>query len=146
MKTRNFRDQIDHERVVAAIRAAESASRGEIRVHVAHHSVGDAEAAASAVFTKLGMSATAERNGVLLYVAPESQRFAVLGDTAINARCGAAFWRDVADAMQRAFREGRFTDGLVEGIATVGQALAREFPRVPGQGDENELPDSVSQD
>jgi uncharacterized membrane protein len=146
MKVSNFHDQIDHERIVAAIRAAEERSRGEIRVHVAHHSVGDAEAAAAAAFTKLGMSATAERNGVLIYVAPRSQRFAVVGDTAIHGRCGDAFWRGVAATMEKAFREGRFTDGIVEGIGTVGLALAREFPRVAGKRDENELPDAVSEE
>ncbi len=146
MKVSNFHNQIDHERIVAAIRAAEERSRGEIRVHVAHHSVGDAEAAAAAAFTKLGMSGTAERNGVLIYVAPRSQRFAVVGDTAIHGRCGEAFWRGVAATMEQAFREGRFTDGIVEAIGTVGLALAREFPRVAGKRDENELPDAVSEE
>jgi uncharacterized membrane protein len=146
MKLSNFRDQIDHDRIVAAIRAAERQSRGEIRVHVVHHSIGDAEAAAAVAFTKLGMTATAERNGVLIYVAPRSQRFAVVGDTAIHERCGPAFWRGVAAAMEQAFREGRFTDGLVEGISTVGEALAREFPRDAGKSDANELPDTVSEE
>jgi uncharacterized membrane protein len=146
MKVSNFRDQIDHDRIVAAIRAAEERSRGEIRVHVVHHSVGDAESAAAAAFTRLGMTATAERNGVLIYVAPRSQRFAVMGDTAIHGRCGDAFWRGVAATMQQAFRDGRFTDGIVEAIAAVGQALTREFPRVAGKTDENELPDAVSEE
>ena len=146
MKLRHFRDQIDHERVVTAIREAEGRSRGEVRVHVVHHRVGDVEAAAAAAFAKLGMTSTAERNGVLIYVAPRSQRFAVVGDTAIHERCGARFWRDVAASMGQAFREGRFSDGLVEGIATVGLALAREFPRISGQGDKNELPDTVSEE
>jgi uncharacterized membrane protein len=146
MKVSSFHDQIDHDRIVSAIRAAEEQSRGEIRVHVAHHSVGDAEAAAAATFTRLGMSATAERNGVLIYVAPRSQRFAVVGDTAIHGRCGDAFWRGVAATMERAFRERRFTDGIVEAIGSVGVALAREFPRVTGKRDENELPDAVSEE
>ncbi|MFI5184663.1 MAG: TPM domain-containing protein, partial [Vicinamibacteria bacterium] len=145
MKLKDFRDRIDHERIVAAIREAEGRSRGEIRVHVVHHSIGDVEAAAGAAFARLGMTSTAERNGVLIYVAPRSQRFAVVGDTAIHERCGPGFWRDVAAAMEQAFREGRFSDGLVDGIAAVGAALAREFPRVAGQVDENELPDTVSE-
>jgi uncharacterized membrane protein len=145
MKFGNFQEQIDHERVVAAIREAESQSRGEIRVHVVRNSVGDVEAAATAAFSKLGMNATAERNGVLLYVAPASQRFAVVGDKAIHERCP-GLWRDVAAAMEGAFREARFTDGLVEGIAAVGEALAREFPRTLGRADRNELPDEVSEE
>ncbi|MFI5183271.1 MAG: TPM domain-containing protein, partial [Vicinamibacteria bacterium] len=145
MRFKSFREQLDHERIVAAIREAEKKSRGEIRVHVVRHSVGDVEAAASAAFSKLGMAATAERNGVLLYVAPASQRFAVVGDTAIHERCP-GLWRDVATAVERAFREGRFTDGLVEGVAAIGEALEREFPRTPGLSDRNELPDEVSEE
>ena len=91
------------------------------------------------------MDATAERNGVMVYVAPASQRFAVVGDTAIHERCP-DLWRDVAGAMEEAFREGRFTEGLVEGIGAIGEALTREFPRGPGSADANELPDEVSEE
>ena len=145
MRFMSFRGQIDHERVVAAIREAEMGSRGEIRVHVVRHSVGDVEAAAAAAFRHLGMHATAERNGVLVYVAPASQRFAVVGDAAIHERCP-DLWREVAAAMEGAFRRGLFTEGLVEGMGAIGRALAREFPRMPGSADTNELPDEVSEE
>ncbi len=139
-----FVDALDDERIVAAIREAESRSRGEIRVHVAEEAVEDPQSAGAAVFEALGMTATAERNGVLLFVAPASRRFAVLGDTAIHERCGPDFWATVAEAMAAEFRAGRFTEGILAGVAAVGVELARHFPRAPGQTDRNELPDSVS--
>jgi len=143
-ETRDFVAALDEERIVAAIRAAESRTSGEIRVHVAEHSVEDVEAAGAKAFEALGMTATAARNGVLLFVAPASRRFAVLGDVAIHERCGDGFWREVADAMAGEFRAGRFSDGIVAGIAAVAAELARHFPRAPGEADRNELPDTVS--
>src|SRR5262245_36938266 len=145
MKPAEFVKGLDHGRIVDAIRAAEARSRGEVRVHVSRGAVEDAQAAAAAQFQALGMSATAERNGVLVYVAPANQRFAVIGDAAIHERCGAAFWSEVSAAMAGAFREGRFTEGIVEAVARVGDALARHFPPTGGE-DRNELPDDVSED
>ena len=144
MKPAQFVSDLDHNRIVEAIRRVETASRGEVRVHVAKEKVEDARAAAAAQFDKLAMSATTERNGVLVYVAPASQRFAVIGDAAIHQLCGEAFWNEVALAMEGAFREGHFTEGIVEAVRRVGEALARHFPRLGGT-DVNELPDEVSE-
>jgi uncharacterized membrane protein len=146
MKPKDFVGALDDERIVAAIREAEGRTRAEIRVHVTAKPVEDAKQAAAQAFAKLGMSATAERNAVLIFLAPRSRSFAVLGDAGIHERCGEEFWARVASAMSAAFRESRFSEGLVAGIAAVGSELARHFPRHPGDGDRNELPDTVSRD
>ncbi len=146
MKTRDFVHALDDERIVAAIREAEGQTRAEIRVHVTHKPVDDAKQTGALVFEKLGMAATAERNGVLIFLAPESRRFAVLGDVGIHERCGEEFWTRVASAMSAQFHEARFNEGLVAGIAAVGSELARHFPRREGDADRNELPDAVSRD
>jgi uncharacterized membrane protein len=142
----DFVGSVDHARVVEAIRSAEARSRAEIRVHVVHGVVDDAQKAAAATFEKLGMTRTAERNGVLILVAPKSRRFAIVGDVGIHEKCGATVWREAAAAMESAFRQGRFTDGLVDGIARAGTALAEHFPRLEGVADENELSDEVSEE
>jgi uncharacterized membrane protein len=141
-----FLDALDDGRVVAAIRDAESRSRAEIRVHVTDEAVVDVAAAAAAVFESLEMTRTAERNGVLLYFAPETQRFAVIGDAGIHGASRPGFWAAVAETMTPFFRQGRFTDGVVAGVLAVGAELARLFPRPPGATDVNELPDAVSRD
>lgn len=146
METKRFLSTLDQDRLVAAIRLAEEGSHGEIRVHVSNQTVDDVEAAAAVQFEKLGMTKTERRNGVLIFVAPASQKFAVLGDQGIHERCGAGFWTDVASAMQDDFRDGRFTDGLVKGVARAGAALAEHFPRAEGAADVNELPDDVTED
>lgn len=132
---------IDEPRVVAAIAAAEQRTSGEIRVLVARQPAPDPVAAARAHFVRLGMTQTAARNGVLIFVAPASHTFAVLGDTGIHEKCGDAFWRELADAMGERFKRGEFTDGIVLAIERAAALLAAHFPRRPD--DRNELSDVV---
>lgn len=146
MKLQGFLKALDHDRVVEAIRRAEAGTRGEIRVHASNKTVEDAQAAAAELFEKLGMTGTKERNGVLIYVAPRSRRFAILGDSGIHEKCGPGFWQEVAAAMEADFREQRFTEGLVKGVERAGETLAVHFPRAAGDRDLNELPDAVSED
>ena len=145
MKTNEFLHQLDHDRILAAIGEAESRSRGEVRVHVTNQKPADVEKAAAAQFERLGMTATAPRNGVLIYVAPVVQQFAVIGDLAIHERGGPGFWAAIAQAMEEDFRAGRFTDGIVKGVARAGDALATHFPRTD-KPDTDELSNTVTQD
>lgn len=124
--------KIDHDRVLAAIRAAEERSSGEIRVLVARHKSADPVAAAQGYFNELGMAKSPHRNGVLIYVAPRSRNFAVIGDSAVHEKCGDAFWKGLAEAMGGYFKDGRFTEGLVHGVERAGELLARTFPRAAG--------------
>jgi uncharacterized membrane protein len=141
MKTKAFFNQLDHDRMVAAIVAAEKHTSGEIRVYVSHRKVKDVRHAAVRQFHKLKMHRTKHRNAVLIFVAPESQNFFVVGDEAVHAKCGETFWEQVAAEMQQHFRQGRFTDGIIHGIQTAGKLLAQHFPR--DRAGRNELPDSI---
>lgn len=134
---------IDNAAVVAAIAAAELRTSGEIRVLVSRREAPDPVAAARLQFERLGMTKTAERNGVLIFLAPRSRTFAVLGDTGVHARCGETFWAELASAMTERFRAGDFTAGLVQGIERAGTLLAEHFPR--RDDDSDELPNEVEQ-
>lgn len=124
--------RIEHGRVVEAIRAAESRTSGEIRVLIARHKAPDPLAAAQAYFNKFKMARSPQRNGVLIFVAPRSRNFAVIGDSGVHEKCGDAFWSDLAEAMSGHFKRGEFTEGVVHGIERAGELLARTFPRLPG--------------
>ncbi|MGD0651349.1 MAG: TPM domain-containing protein [Verrucomicrobiia bacterium] len=141
MKTKAFFSQLDHNRMVAAIVDAEKHISGEIRVYVSHRKVRDVRHAAIHHFLKLGMHQTKHRNAVLIFVAPESQNFFVVGDEGVHAKCGDALWEQVASEMGELFKNGKFTDGIVHGIHTAGKLLAEHFPQ--HGSDHNELPDSV---
>jgi uncharacterized membrane protein len=135
---------IDDARVVSAIAAAETRTSGEIRVVVSQRSIEDPLAEAARQFEKLGMTATAARNGVLIFVAPRSHTFAVIGDRGVHEKCGEPFWRALADAMRDRFKAGDFTAGVVLAIERAGALLAEHFPRQPD--DRDELPNAVAGD
>jgi uncharacterized membrane protein len=124
-----FTPRIAHKRVVEAIRRAEETTSGEIRVLIARHKAADPVAAAQSYFNRLGMANSAHRNGVLIFVAPKSRSFAVIGDSGVHERCGDAFWADLAKTMGDHFRRGQLTDGLVHAIEHAGKLLAGTFPR-----------------
>ena len=146
MRLKHFLDRLDRDRIVEAIRAAESRSRGEIRVHASNRAVVDVHKAAARQFEKLGMAGTAEGTGVLIFVAPLSRNFAILGDHGIHAKCGDELWRAVAAAMEKDFRAGRFGEGIVKAVERAGEVLAEHFPRLKGVADKDELPNEVSED
>ena len=132
----------EQEQVIAAIKQAELKTSGEIRVHIERHHEDEPYARATEIFGKLGMHETAQRNGVLIYVATGDHRFAIIGDEGIDAVTPDDFWESTKDAMQTLFRVGRFADGLVAGIMSVGTELLHHFPYQ--DDDENELPDEIS--
>ena len=144
MKTKHLLTEMDHDRITAAIATAEKHTSGEIRVYVSHRKVRDPRHAAAHQFVKLGMDKTKHRNAVLIFIAPESQNFAILGDVAVHAKCGESFWEQVAGAMRELFRQRKFTEGIVHGIDTAGKLLAQHFPSQTA--DHNELSDSVVED
>jgi uncharacterized membrane protein len=146
MKPRDFLNQLDDARVVEAIMAAERRTSGEIRVFVSGRKLGSDEvvARAAARFEKLGMMATRERNGVLLYFVPRERKYAVIGDRGIHEKCGPDFWREIATGLHVRLVRGEFTEGVVEAIERAGEALARYFP---SRGDDrDELPNEISRD
>lgn len=144
MKASTFLSQLRHDEIVAAIREAEKTTSGEIRVFISRNPVETPVGVAQAHFRKMGMDKTRHRNAVLIFVAPRTHKFAVIGDTGVHQHCGDAFWRELAEEMTGYFRKSEFTAGIVHGIRKAGQLLARHFPASPG--DQNELSDDVAHD
>ena len=132
---------IEDARVMSAIAAAEQRTSGEIRVVLSQRKTDDPVLAAQKEFERLGMTQTAARNGVLIFLAPASRTSAVIGDRGVHEKCGDAFWRELATAMTGCFVRGEFTAGLVLGIERAGALLAEHFPQQPD--DRNEMPDSI---
>jgi uncharacterized membrane protein len=134
---------IDVARVEAAIRQAESRTSGEIRVAVSRfYFWGDVRFAAEGAFTRLRMTRTQHRNGVLIFVAPRRRQFVILADVGIHARVGDAAWETIAAEMGAEFRRGDRTGALEHGIAAIGDRLTRYFMADPSH-DANELPDEL---
>ena len=144
MNAKEFLKQLRHDDIVAAIREAEQKTSGEIRVFISHKKIENPIGTAQAAFVNLGMTKTRERNGVLIFVAPRTRRFAVIGDEGVHQRCGDEFWQTLATEMSGHFKESQFNEGVIYAVRTAGALLAEHFPHRPD--DANELPDSVAHD
>jgi uncharacterized membrane protein len=136
MQQKEFLAQLDQPRVVDAISAAEKRTSGEIRVHIQPKAGDDIRAIAERTFERLGMTKTELRNGVLLFIACEEQRFTILGDRGIDEKVPAGFWDEIAARLTIRFKAGEYTDGIVEAIRSAGEELRHYFPRAEGDVDE----------
>ena len=80
------------------------------------------------VFAQLRVWDTEHNNGVLIYLLLADRDVEIVADRGISARVPAAQWEAVCQAMESAFRAGRFEQGALEGIRAVGELLARHYP------------------
>jgi uncharacterized membrane protein len=144
MKASSFFTKEQQALIIAAVKEAEENTSGEIRVHIETNCQVDVLDRAAWIFEKLGMHKTAERNGVLFYLAVEDKKFAVIGDSGINAKVPEGFWDSVKELLKKEFIAGRFTEGLSEGIIQAGKQLKSHFPHQ--KDDVNELSDEISFD
>lgn len=142
MHQKDFLASLDQQRIVDAIATAEKMTSGEIRVHIQPRAQGDIRANAERTFERLGMTKTALRNGVLLFIACEEQRFVILGDKGIDEKVPAGFWDEIAAKLTIRFQSGEFTDGIVEAIHSAGEELRHDFPRA--QADVDELTNTIN--
>ncbi|HEY6136951.1 MAG TPA: TPM domain-containing protein [Thermoanaerobaculia bacterium] len=142
MDQKEFLARLDQQRIVEAIRAAENETSGEIRVHVQPKARGgDSRFVAERTFERLGMTKTAARNGVLLFIASEEQGFVILGDRGIDEKVPAGFWDEIAAKLTIRFKNGEFTEGIVDAVTAAGEHLKELFPRAAD--DVNELSDDI---
>ena len=142
MRTKEFLSKVEHDRIVHAIREAESKTSGEIRVYVQRGKLNaDPLIVAQKKFQQLKMHKTQEHNAVLIFVAPREHKFAVVGDKAIHEKCGDEFWQRIVEGMRVHFQNEKFSHALIEAIQEISKLLAEHFPKTLGNG--NELPDDV---
>lgn len=131
----------EQELIASAIAGAEKATSGEIRIAIEKHCHGSAFERATQYFAELGMDKTAQRNGVLIYLASEDRKFAIIGDRGIDNVVPDDFWETTQVAMKAHFLSGNMADGIIAGISLAGEKLALFFPYQ--NGDINELPNDI---
>lgn len=128
--------------MVAAIQEAEKNTSGEIRIHFENYCKKDVLDCAAEAFAQLKMHKTALRNGVLVYIALEDKKMAILGDAGINAKVPANFWNEIKNRMIENFRKGQICEGVCNAVREIGIQLKTYFPYQTE--DINELPDEIS--
>lgn len=138
-----FLSKEEEEFIVEAIKKAEKQTSGEIRIHVEGDCKYDVIDRAVNVFEKLGMASTELRNGVLIYVAVNDRKLAIIGDKGINEKVPDNFWDAIKQDMQEHFKKGQFTEGLIKAITKAGEQLKAHFPH-GGAQDTDELSNQIS--
>ena len=138
----NFLSKEDELEIVEAIKQAEKATSGEIRVHIEKTASVAHSTRATEVFHLLKMDSTELQNGVLIYVAVEDHAFVICGDKGINDIVGANFWNSTKDIMRSHFKNDDYKQGLIAGIENAGEQLQKYFPWQ--ENDIDELPNEIS--
>ena len=131
------------EAIEVAIRGAESRHGGEIRFAVETgldipelwHGLVPRRRAAQ-VFGQLGVWDTAQNNGVLIYVLMADRVVEIVADRGIAPLVQQTEWDEICREMERQFRDGRFMEGSVAAVHSVGRLLARHFPAARHDADE----------
>lgn len=130
------------QQVKVAIENAELQTSCEIRVFVEDFSKIDVLDRAAFQFKKLAMHETALRNGVLIYLATEDKKFAIIGDAGINQHTGNEFWDSIKELMLTEFKKDDLTTGLIIGIAAIAEKVKLFFPY--DMGDKNEISNDIA--
>lgn len=141
------------QRITQAIVEGERRHRGEICFAVESGlPVGavwrgvDARVEAHEVFARLRVWDTAGNNGVLLYLLLADHRIELVADRGYDGLVSREQWRGICELVEARLKSGghgagEFEAGVIEGIEALSDLIARHFPRQPGDGDANELPD-----
>lgn len=130
------------------IKASEATHLGEIRFALEGALSGSplyldqsARERAIDVFSHLRIWDTDYRNGVLIYLLLAEHSVEIVADRGVHAKTGAPQWEKICRNMEAAFRNGRYEQGVVDGIRAINRLLTQHFPS--NGTSRNELPDKV---
>ncbi|MBS7567101.1 TPM domain-containing protein [Mucilaginibacter sp. Bleaf8] len=132
----------EQKRIRRAVEDAEKNTSGEIRVCLEKKCSEEVLDRAAKYFYKLKMDKTSLRNGVLIYMATQDHKFAIIGDAGINKVVPDDFWETTKESMLNYFKQGKLTDGIITGITMAGDKLKQYFPHT--DNDRNELSDDIA--
>jgi uncharacterized membrane protein len=133
-------------RISNKIKAEEKKTAGEICVSIKEHRSfiqrkKSVQKLAEEEFFKIGIDKTRDKTGIIIFFLLEAREFYILADEGINKKVPEKTWDKIKDEMQEHFIEGKFSEGIIHGIGSVGKILSEHFPIKPD--DTNEIPNKV---
>lgn len=132
----------EEQQIVDAIKNAEKNTSGEIRVHIEKSNEKPPFERAKEVFYLLNMQETKFQNGILIYIAYESRKVAIVGDKGIHQHTGDNFWNVEIELLIHYFKEEKYADGISIVIEQMGKKLKEFFPY--NLDDKDELTNEIS--
>lgn len=137
-----FSEEEEH-KIVAAIAESEKKTTGEIRLYVEKVcDVPDPLGRVRDLFFSNEMQYTENRTGVLIYLAYKSHHFAIWGDEGISRCLPHDFWDCTTKEAIEFFRQGKYLDGVLGAIKSIGDKLIHNFPENE-DNTKNQLPDDI---
>lgn len=132
----------EQDQILAAIKKAEAATSGEIRVFIeARCPLVNTLDRADYIFHQLKMDNTINKNASLIYIAYKDREFAIYGDYGCITHFPKTFWKEESRRMSYHFYHERKVEGIVDAINALDVQYKKYFP---SQGEKkNELPDEI---
>ncbi len=128
--------------IAGAVAFAKHERQGQIRVVVENAmspkrlARGTAPARrAMEIFAKHHLWDTELNDGILVFILMADRHVAVLADRGIDRKVPPGTWKDAVKVMEKAFREGDFNAGVMDGIAFIAERLPRRDPARPSHAD-----------
>ncbi len=116
--------------ILRALRFVEKNSTGEVRVHLASPRFErDPMASALRIFEEYGMTRTADRNAVLVYLNRRRRQFAIVADEGIHRSVGQKYWDQLAANFSEDLRSTYFENAIALLVYSVGTTLAKKFQK-----------------
>ncbi|MCS6990536.1 MAG: TPM domain-containing protein [Chitinophagales bacterium] len=131
----------DQQQLADLIAACEHQTSAEIKIFLEPWCWGDPLRRARQKFKELHLHRTRLRNGLLLYVAYQSHRFAVVGDEGLCQKLPPQFWEHLRDELIELFRKFPLAEALGHAIRRCGRELSHYFPAV--SPNPNELSNTI---
>lgn len=128
------------------IQTMEMRTSGEIRVSMRPNNIKEKEMPnirklAEEEFYRLNMHNTRDKTGILIYLNLHLRQFYILADSGINEKVEQSTWDEIGKSIQEAFINGKYINGMINGLDRVGKILAEHFPIK--QDDTNEISNQV---
>jgi uncharacterized membrane protein len=133
-------------KIEQAIGHAERGSSGQIRLVVECHwplwQVAHQTARSRALewFSHMRVWDTEHNNGVLIYLLFAEHDVEILADRGFNQKVTPAQWEAICKTMEANFREGRFDEGIVEGVNAIGDLLREHFAADMARNEQSDRP------
>lgn len=138
----NFFTEQESDSIVNAIGKIEASTVGELRLHIEDLCAESPVDRAIEVFNKLGMYKTDHQTGILIYIATEDHKLAIIGDKGIHSILGEAYWNQIMTEMRQLIINESVYAGVMYGVQAVGEKLIEHFPEI--RRPNNELSNEIS--
>lgn len=92
-------------------------------------------------FVRYGVTETAERSGILIYISLFERQVVIMADKGIHKKVDPDTWNAVSARIALGMKEGRPTEAIIEAIESCRSLLITHFP--PSAENLNELPDFI---